>query len=238
MTQDIKDTLVVIGDSFTDYPYTWANYLSSCLDMPLIKFSIAGASNKTILHNFYSQWFFNNLNFENCLVIYQSTHISREDVHITPGARGYKFFSDNKINKILKEKPSLIKEIFGKTYLLSGYRNYIFELPGILEELDPVRDICFQINLLDKALKDGNNKFLFLLGLHNAHTAKQLDFSEFPLRCETLAYSKNGIAHGIDQYVIDINEIDEAKHPSYEGHKSITDNLVLPKLRELKWTIK
>lgn len=238
MTQDIKNTLVAIGDSFTDYPYTWANHLAACLDMPLVKFSVGGASNKTILHNFYSHWFFNNLNFENCIVIYQSTHMSREDVHISDGARGHKFFKENKLGNIFKQKPKMIKEIFGKTYLLSGYRNYVFELPGILEEVDPLRDFCFQINLLNTALKVGNNKFLFLLGLHNAHTSTELDFSTFPLNCETLAYTKNGIAHGIDQYVIDINQIDETKHPSFEGHKSITDNLVLPKLRELKWTTK
>jgi hypothetical protein len=245
MTQDIKNTLIAIGDSFTEYPFTWANHLSKCLDMPLIKFSIAGASNKTILHNFYSNWFYNNLNFENCLVIYQSTSVTREDIHITEGARGHGFFKKDKVQKIVENKPDLIKDVFGKTYLLSGYRHFLSELPGflsslpdILEEVDPVRDLCFQINMLDKALKSNNNKFLFVLGLHNSHSAKQLNFSDFPLSCETVVYLKDGVAHGIDQYANDLNQVDNTNHPNIQGHKSIVNNLILPKLKELNWTTK
>jgi hypothetical protein len=238
----IRDSIIAIGDSFTDYKFSWADHLSTVIDKPLVKFSVSGASNKTILHNFYSQWYYEKLDFTDCIVIYQSTSISREDIDISPNTNG-RIFADN--HNIIEKYPTLVKEIYGKIYMLSGikthfskwgqeYRSYA----SAYDDVDRVRDFSFQMNLLSEALKLKNNKFLFLLGLHNAHSVEQMDFSEFPLNCETLTYEKNGIAHGIDQYVIDINQIDETKHPSIEGHKSITNNLVLPKLRELKWTTK
>lgn len=238
----IKDSIIAIGDSFTDYTFSWANHLSTMIDKPLTKFSVSGASNKTILHNFYSQWYYEKLDFTDCIVIYQSTSISREDMDISPNTHGRTFAETF---NIIERYPTLIKEIYGKTYMLSGIKQHFpkwgteyWSQASTYDDIDRIRDLSFQMNLLSEALKFKNNKFLFLLGLHNAHFAEQIDFTEFPLNCETLTYKKNGVDHGIDQYVIDINQIDETKHPSIEGHKSITNNLVLPKLRELKWTTK
>jgi len=238
----IKDSIIAIGDSFTDYKFSWADHLSTMIDKPLVKFSVSGASNKTILHNFYSHWYYEKLDFVDCIVIYQSTSISREDIDISPNTNG-RLFADN--HNIIQNYPTLIKEIYGKLYLLSGIKAQLskwgkeyWSYASAYDDVDRVRDFSFQMNLLSEALKLKNNKFLFLLGLHNAHIVEEMNFSEFPLNCETLTYEKNGIAHGIDQYVIDINQIDDTKHPSDDGHKSITNNLVLPKLRELKWTTK
>ena len=238
----IRDSIIAIGDSFTDYKFSWADHLSAVIDKPLVKFTISGASNKTILHNFYSHWYYEKLDFVDCIVIYQSTSIGREDIDISPNTHGRSFVE--KYN-VIERYPTLIAEIYGKTYMLSGVKHHMpkwgqeyWSHAQTYDDIDRVRDLSFQMNLLSEAFKLKNNKFLFLLGLHNAHTVEHVDFSEFPINCETLTYEKNGIAHGIDQYVIDINQIDETKHPSIEGHKSITNNLVLPKLRELKWTTK
>lgn len=243
----IRDTIVAIGDSFTDYKLSWADYLSNLLGKSLVKFTVPGASNKTILNNFYAIWAYEKITFENCLIIFQSTHIRREDLDITPGTHGYDFFKAYDLFKYLEsteDMPLKTHEIYGRKYVLSGFKTHHRWLADIWPHevntswQDNVRFLSFQTNLLSEAFKTGNNKFLFLLGLHNNATADDIDFSEFPINCEIVAYKRNGKAYGIDQYVLDINQYDQTTHPTIEGHQSIVNHLVLPKLRELQWTTK
>jgi len=253
----IRKSLVAIGDSFTDFHYSWANYLSTVLQKPLIKFTIPGASNKTILDNFYANWTYDKITFEDCLIIFQSTAVDREDLDITPDSYGHQVFNywfrfintDNNM-------PIPTVEIYGRKYLLSAcfhniLHNYktssapghfrlapdLFSILSFSTE-DKIRFLSFQTNLLSEAFKANNNKFLFLLGLHNNAAAEEFDFSQFPVNCEIAAYEREGKKYGIDQYVLDINQYDKTTHPTIEGHQSITNNIVIPKLRELKWITK
>lgn len=242
----IKDSIVAIGDSFTDYYLSWADQLSEMIKKPLKKFTLPGASNKTILNNFYAKWHYEKLKFEDCLIIYQSTHVRREDLDISPGTHGHEFITERNLQEHIKNKnsgkmPIRTVDIYGRTYLLSGFK---YEKPFVSQAWpidrtanwqENVRYLSFQMNLLSNAVKDGNNKFLMLLGLHNNATAEDMDFSEFPIDCEYAAYMKNGRAYGIDQYVLDIDQIDETTHPNIAGHKAIVNNILLPKLQELKW---
>jgi hypothetical protein len=225
---------------------SWANQLSEMIKKPLKKFTLPGASNKTILHNFYANWHYEKLKFEDCLIIYQSTHVRREDLDISLGTSGYDFITQNNLQEHVKNKnsgdmPFRTVEIYGRTYLLSGlkyeksFASHAWPIDRTVNWQENVRYLSFQMNLLSNAVKDGNNKFLMLLGLHNNTTAEDMDFSEFPIDCEYAAYMKNGRAYGIDQYVLDINQIDATTHPNIEGHKAIVNNILLPKLQELKW---
>jgi hypothetical protein len=248
----IKDSIVAIGDSFTDYYMSWADQLSEMIKKPLKKFTLPGASNKTILNNFYANWHYEKLEFIDCLAIYQSTHILREDLDVTKGTMGHEFIVGNKLESYIKNNsgklnskgmPMPIKTVtvYGREYLLSGFK---YTVPHVDQHwpydpnntcVESARFLSLQMNILSKALKIGNNKFLMLLGLHNDITADDIDFSEFPIDCEYAAYMKNGRAYGIDQYVLDINQIDATTHPNIEGHKAIVNNILLPKLQELKW---
>jgi len=234
----IKDSLVILGDSFTCYGYTYANILSESLKMPLHKFAELGVSNEFILSNFHYKVAEKNLAFENCIFIFQSTNMGRYEIDISENTTGHDYITLHNLWPYVHKNKNYVT-LGNKTLLLTQFCKNVLKLPvetpidKSIEFFSPKYNavkICYQVNLLADFLKSsGNNKFLFVVGLTRFDT---LSLKDYPLTVETVSY--NGL--GMDQYVKDNNLLDQDMfHPNLEGHKKIAEEFVIKKLRALKW---
>lgn len=235
----ISNSLVALGDSFTEWPNTYADYISDKLNIPLYKFAVGGVSNEFILSNFYHEVLENSLVFKDCFFIFQSTSMSRFEVDITKNTMGHHYLSLHNLWKDVAKHQNTVA-IGDRLLLKRQFSQMVMKLP-VQTPIDVACEfysphhaaikICHQINVLAEKLSHEGNKFLFLLGL-TIGEYEDITLDNLPLTVEKVSYNNLGM----DQYVKD-NDLchEDGFHPSELGHQHIAENFVLKKFRELKW---
>jgi hypothetical protein len=238
----INDSLIVLGDSFSDCNFSWADYLSIKIGKPILKFTISGGSNELIWHKFMVE--FPNLEITNSIILFQTSGLGRISVDVSPHTYAGDYLDSTGLREHTTSGDVVI--IGPRTFLKNQFSKSQYpKLP-----IDTPIDYASKFNVslefstmklihwcnLFNAVFRGSNKFMMVLGLYNEHhpyTAFD-DFLKEPT-FNISSYYTNGMHRGLDQYVIDINEVDNTGHPTNAGNILICDNLVYPRLKELNY---
>jgi hypothetical protein len=239
--KQIDNSLIVLGDSFSDCDNSWADMVAEKIGKPIVKYTISGGSNDLIFHKFMSEY--TELEITNSIILFQSTVFTRVSVDISPMTYAGGYMDAYDLRPLLTSGD--LSEIAGRTFIKQQFshcakphlpytpvdyaiRFYNYELACL--------NWIYNCNLFNTVFNSGSeNKFAAVLGLYSKSLPDRLPIINSFLRKQTfpiITYTDNILHMGLDQYVIDMNEVDDTMHPTSKGNQLICDNLVLPKLKE------